>query len=148
MKNVVNNWIYFLTVRYKKLPLYLHTIILWIEKINSEHMVIVILTSRPLTGCKICMDTLTKWLPDKFNAFNWPNGTNNSYGITPISAIDNVFRLCKIWTNQWWMRVKKKRKDKKKNGAKWLMLLICKWPKFRPSDDNDQRCLKVAQIGI
>lgn len=36
------------------------------------------LTSRPSTGCSICIETFTKWLPDKFNAFNCPNGTNNS----------------------------------------------------------------------
>lgn len=52
-----------------------------------------LLTSRLLTGCNICMEILTKWFPDKFNAFNCPSGTNNSYGMTPISAIDKAF----IW---------------------------------------------------
>lgn len=61
-------------------------------------------TSRPLTGWIICIDTLTKWFPDKFNALIWPSGTSSSYGISPISAIDNVFRR---WSNY---RTKRKAK--------------------------------------
>lgn len=53
-------------------------------------------TSRPLTGWIICIDTFTKWFPDKFNALSWPRGTSSSYGISPISAIDNDF---KRWSN-------------------------------------------------
>lgn len=53
-------------------------------------------TSRPLTGWIICIDTFTKWFPDKFNALSWPSGTSSSYGISPISAIDNDF---KRWSN-------------------------------------------------
>lgn len=43
-------------------------------------------------------DVFCKWLPDKFNAFNWSNECNISNGISPMSATDSVDkfrRICK-----------------------------------------------------
>lgn len=42
-------------------------------------------------------DAFCKWLPDKFNTFNWSNECNISCGIGPISATDSAVKSRRIW---------------------------------------------------
>lgn len=100
-------------------------------------------TSRPSTGCKICIETFTKWLPDKFNAFNCPNGTNNSYGITPISAIDNVLRLCN--SCNWNGQIQKKTR---KTTQKILIQLEYFWHKFQIWIQSDWMLISIWTLCV
>lgn len=48
-------------------------------------------------GSSSVNDVFCKWLPDKFNTFNWSNENSISVGIGPMSATDSAVKLWRFW---------------------------------------------------
>lgn len=65
------------------------------------------LTSRLVTGSRICSEIFTKWFPERFSEFRWVKGTSSPIGIGPISAMNNVFKCCSSCSNKERERKKK-----------------------------------------
>lgn len=55
------------------------------------------LTSKPLMSSSNFNEVFAKWLPDKFNTFNWSNACRKSMGIPFISAIDSALKWRRFW---------------------------------------------------
>lgn len=55
------------------------------------------LTSKLSMASRTANEVFVKWLPDKFNTFNWSNESKKSIGMSFISAIDSDFKWRKFW---------------------------------------------------